>query len=159
MKKNVYLVVSILFMILLISGCTKQNETKTLSCTLIEEENSITTTTVFKADFINNVVTKINTNKSLTLGDIYKNASTYNEIMDNLKLSIDSQYESLKNLSGVTYLSEQNNETSSVSANIDADLQNLDDNAKSILNISGALENEDYDEAKSYFESVGYICE
>lgn len=150
MKKIILMVIGVCS-IFCLTGCDAG--TQTLTCTITEAEDDITTTQVMTSTFQSGKLSKVNVNLEMILGE------TYNGYVETAKQSVDQQFADLVNAEGVTYVSSMNLDQNKIIVNVDANMDTLDENTKILLNIQDANMDETYEESKTYFENNGYICE
>lgn len=150
MKKIILMVIGACS-IFCLTGCDAG--TQTLTCTITEAEDDITTTQVMTSTFQSGKLSKVNVNLEMILGE------TYNGYVETAKQSVDQQFADLVNAEGVTYVSSMNLDENKIIVNVDANMDTLDENTKILLNIQDANMDETYEESKTYFENNGYICE
>lgn len=144
MKKSLYFGVAIIGTCLL-SGCGS----KTLVCTRSNDySDEMKMNQTVKASFKGDHVSKLSIDMDVTLGE------NYMEYRDELKASVQDEFESLKDTDGVSYNAVDTN--NGFKFNLDANISKLDDNSKKELDIVNTEQS--YDDAKKEFESEGYTC-
>lgn len=144
--KSIFLYMICLFVIMLGTGCQKTeklhcNKTETSSENLqMKESLNIT--------FYGNQVTFMSIYSEIQVtGDFVK-------YIDDFSNSLKSQYGNLEGKKGVTYKTDQNDSILSVS--IDADLKEMDDEAKAELSILSVKQS--LNDVKVELEAEGYSC-
>ena len=150
MKKIVLLGIGI-FSLFCLTGCNVG--TKTLTCTITETEDDITTTQIMTSTFKDGKLSKVNVNLEMILGEIYDG------YIETAMQSVDQQFADLEKAEGVTYDSSMNLEENKITVNVNADITRMDENTKILLNIQDANAEETYEESKTYFENNGYTCQ
>ena len=151
MKKKL-LVLSLIgvLSIFLMSGCSTGEQT--LTCTMEETDEEITTLQTITSTFQDSKLSKVNVSMEMTLGEVYDG------YVEAAKTSVDEQFADLVGAEGVSYSSSLNLDERKITINVDADMTTLDENSKILLNIQDANMDETYEESKEYFESNGYTC-
>lgn len=152
MKKKLLVLTLIgVFSLFLMSGCSVGE--RTLTCTMEETEEEITTVQTMTSTFQDGKLSKVNVNMEMTLGEIYDG------YVESAKSSVDEQFADLVGAEGVSYSSGLNLDERKITVTVDADIATMDENSKILLNIQDADMDETYEESKEYFESNGYTCE
>lgn len=152
MKKKLLVLTLIgVFSVFLMSGCSVGEQT--LTCTMEETEEEITTVQTMTSTFQDGKLSKVNVNMEMTLGEIYDG------YVESAKSSVDEQFADLVGAEGVSYSSSLNLDERKITVTVDADIATMDENSKILLNIQDADMDETYEESKEYFESNGYTCE
>lgn len=136
--------------IFLLSGCSAGE--KTLTCTIEETEEEVTTVQTIISTFQDGKLSKVNVNMEMTLGEIYDG------YVESAKSSVDEQFADLVGAEGVSYSSSLNLDERKITVTVDADIATMDENSKILLNIQDADMDETYEESKEYFEANGYTC-
>ena len=138
----------ILSLMVLFTGCG--SKTKTLSCSMSSDVNTMMSMTqTIEAIFNGSELTNINQNIKMSVKDDY--VSYIESMADGVK----AQYDTVKDKDGVEFKVDVKDNI--IDTTLNAELKKLDDETKKKLNISN-YESETYENAKASLEKLGYTC-
>ena len=144
MKKSLYLG-AIVIGTCILSGCGS----KTLQCTRSNKySDEMEMNQTVKATFKGNHMAKLSMNMNTTLGEKYM------EYREELKTSVESEFENLKDTNGITFKTQDT--SNGFTFTLEANINKLDSNSKKEFDIVNVEQS--YDDAKKEFESKNFTC-